>query len=68
MTDLKQLTIRELKKFISEHRTNDDMCSAALCELLSRDSDGIIYPANMPREKMERVLQQKLDQVKRSQH
>ncbi|WP_038025753.1 hypothetical protein [Synechococcus sp. PCC 7336] len=67
MTNLKQLTIKELKQFISENRADDDKCSAALGELLTRDTDGPIYPANMPREEMQRVLQEKLEQVKRAQ-
>jgi len=67
MTDLKQLTVKELKQFISEHRRDDEKFSAALSELLSRDLDGVVYPANMPMEEVQRILQEKLTEVKRSQ-
>ena len=64
MTNLKQLTIKELKQFISENRTDDDKCSAALGELLTRDPDGPLYPPNMSTEEMQRVFQEKFEQVK----
>jgi hypothetical protein len=67
MIDLKQLSIKELKQFISDNRTDDEKCSAALGELLSRDSESIVYPHDMPIEEMHRVLQEKLNQVNRSQ-
>ncbi|MEL7315406.1 MAG: hypothetical protein AAFN08_10670 [Cyanobacteria bacterium J06559_3] len=65
-TDLKQLVIAELKQFISDHRTDDEKCSAALGEFLSRDRNGTVYPPDMPVEDMQRVVQAKLDQVRRT--
>ena len=67
MTDLKQLTIKKLKQFMPEHRRDDEKFSAALSELLSRDPDGVVYPANMPMAEVQRILQEKLTEVKRSQ-
>lgn len=67
MTDLTQLTIKELKQFISNNRTDDEKCSAALNELLSRDPNGVVYPPNMPMDEMQRILQEKLNQIKHSQ-
>lgn len=67
MTDLKQLTLKELRQFISENRTDDGKFSAAVGELLSRGSEEDFYPANMPVEEVKRVLDEKLEQVKRSQ-
>ena len=66
MINLKQLTIKELKQFISENRTDDDKCSAALGELLTRDPNGSVYPPNMSTEEMRRVFQEKFEQVKRA--
>lgn len=67
MTSLKQLTVKQLKQFIAENRKDDEKCSAALEELLSRDPDGVVYPHDMPMEEMKRVLDEKLDRVNRSQ-
>ncbi len=67
MIDLKQLTLKELRQFLSENRADDDKFSAALGELLSRESEADCYPANMSVEEVQRVLDQKLDQVNRSQ-
>jgi hypothetical protein len=63
MTDLKQLSMKELKQFIADNRTADAVCSAAMEELLSRDLDGVVYPPDMTAEAMEQILQQKLTQL-----
>lgn len=67
MTDLKQLTVQQLKQFISENRTDDEKFGAALDELMSRNPNRTVYPYNMPPEEMQRVLDEKLEQMKRSQ-
>jgi len=59
MTDLKQMTVTQLKQYLSEERGDDDKFSEAfseaLSELLSRDRNPVIYPADMPLEEIDRV-------------
>lgn len=44
--ELQKMPPNQLKQYLSEHRRNDDKFSAALSELLSRDSNPVIYPAD----------------------
>jgi hypothetical protein len=64
MTDLKQMTAIELKQYLSDYRSDDEKFHAALSELLSRESNPTIYPANMPLEEMERIIKEKIEQAK----
>jgi hypothetical protein len=66
MIDLKQMTSPQLKQYLSEHRTDEEKFSEALRELLSRDSNPTIYPANMPLEQLDKVLREKIRQAKQS--
>jgi hypothetical protein len=66
MTDLKQMTSPQLKKYLSDHRTDEDRFSEALSELLKRDPNPTIYPANMPPEELDRILREKIHQAKQS--
>lgn len=65
MTELQQMTANQLKQYLSEHRRDDDKFSAALSELLKRDPNPIIYPADMPLEAMEKIVQEKIKQIKK---
>ena len=66
MTDLKQMTTAELKQYLSDHRRDDDKFNEALGELLNREPNPTIYPADMPPEEMERVIREKINEVNRS--
>lgn len=66
MTDLKQMTTKQLKQYLSEHRNDDDQFSNALSELLNRDPNPVIYPADLPLEEMERIIKEKIEQTKQS--
>lgn len=65
MTELQQMTTNQLKQYLSEHRRDDDKFSAALSELLNRDPNPVIYPADMPIEEMEKVVRKKIEQTKK---
>jgi hypothetical protein len=67
MVNLKQMSKAELKQFISENRGDDDKFSQALRELLNRDPNPTIYPADMPLEDMEKVIREKIEQTKQAQ-
>jgi cephalosporin-C deacetylase-like acetyl esterase len=60
MTDLTQMTVRELKQYLSENRSDDDKFSKALAELLKRDSNPVIYSQDMPLEEQERIFREKI--------
>jgi len=62
MTELKQMTVTELKQYLSDGRGDDDRFSEALRELLSRDRNPVIYPADMPLEEIDRVMRAKIEQ------
>ena len=64
MTDLKQMTAIQLKQYLSDYRSDDEKFHAALSELLSRELNPTIYPANMPLEEMERIIKEKIEQAK----
>ena len=66
MTDLTQLTAKQLKQYLSEHRKDDARFSAALSELLGRDPNRTLYPAEMSLEEMERIVQARIEQVQRA--
>jgi hypothetical protein len=60
MTDLTQMTVTELKRYLSENRGDDDKFSEALAELLKRDRNPIIYSKDMPLEEQERIFMEKI--------
>ena len=60
MTDLTQMTIAELKHYLSENRSDDDKFSEALAELLNRDPNPVIYSKDMPLEEQERIFMGKI--------
>lgn len=60
MTDLTQMTVTELKHYLSENRSNDNKFSEALAELLKRDPNPIIYSKDMPLEEQERIFVEKI--------
>ncbi len=66
MTDLKQMTVTELKQYLSERRGDDDRFSEALRELLSRDRNPVIYPADMSLKEIDRVMWEKIEQERPS--
>lgn len=66
MADLKQMTTAQLKQYLSEYRRDDDKFSEVLSELLNRDPNPTIYPADMPIEEMERVIKEKIEQSRPS--
>jgi hypothetical protein len=60
MTDLTQMTVTELKHYLSENRSDDDKFSEALAELLKRDQNPVIYSKDMPLEEQERIFMEKI--------
>ncbi|NES86763.1 MAG: hypothetical protein F6K10_38465 [Moorea sp. SIO2B7] len=60
MIDLTQMTVTELKQYLSENRSNDDKFSEALAELLKRDPNPIIYSKDIPLEEQERIFREKI--------
>jgi hypothetical protein len=66
MIDLKQMTSPQLKQYLSEHRTDEDKFSEALSELLSRDPNPTVYPANLPLEELDTILREKIQRTQRS--
>ncbi len=60
MTDLTQMTVTELKLYLSENRSDDDKFSEALAELLKRDPNPVIYSKDMPLEEQERIFMEKI--------
>lgn len=64
MANLKEMTISELKKYLSAHRNDDQAFSEAMGELLSRNRDSKRYPANMSSEEVGLAIQEKLQQIK----
>lgn len=60
MIDLTQMTIAELKQYLSENRRDDEKFSEALTELLKRDPNPIVYSKDMPLEEQERVFMEKI--------
>ncbi|ACK70289.1 conserved hypothetical protein [Gloeothece citriformis PCC 7424] len=63
MANLKDMTLSELKKYLSDHRNDDEAFSEAMGELLSRNRNSKIYPANMSSEEVGRVIQEKIQQI-----
>jgi hypothetical protein len=66
MTELQKMTTTQLKQYLSEHRRQEAEFSAALGELLNRDPDAMIYPADMPIEEVERVMREKIEQTQKT--
>ena len=68
--DLNQLTNAELKRYISEHRNNDEAFHAALQVLMSRrDPNAITYPYPYamadPEREVEAIFREKISQLER---
>lgn len=69
--NLKEMTITELKQYISENRNDEEVFHAALQELMSRrDPNAIRYPNPFdladPIAEMEAIFKEKLEQIKRA--
>jgi len=60
MTDLTQMTVTELKHYLSKNRSDDNKFSQALAELLKRDRNHVIYSKDMPLEEQERIFMEKI--------
>ncbi len=45
--NLKEMTIVQLKQYLSSHRDNDEAFSEALGELINRNRDAVRYPADL---------------------
>lgn len=70
--DLNQLTNAELKRYISEHRNNDEAFHAALQVLMSRRDPNAItypYPYDMadPEREVEAILRERISQIEQNQ-
>ncbi|MEC4815785.1 MAG: hypothetical protein SAK29_21295 [Scytonema sp. PMC 1069.18] len=63
MSNLKDMSVAELKKYLSSHRDNDEAFSAALAELMSRNRKAVRYPANLPLTEMEKIIKKKLNRT-----
>ncbi len=60
MTDLTQMTITELKRYLSDNRADDEKFSEGLAELLNCDPNPVIYSKDMPLEEQERIFMEKI--------
>jgi len=60
MTELTQMTVTELKQYLSENRSDDDKFSHALAELLKREQNPVIYSKDIPLEEQERIFMEKI--------
>jgi len=60
MTDLTQMTVTELKQYLSKNRSDDNKFSEALAELLKRDQNPVIYSKDMPLEEQKRIFMEKI--------
>ncbi|ACK72474.1 hypothetical protein PCC7424_4101 [Gloeothece citriformis PCC 7424] len=63
MSDLKQLTNTQLKQYLSKFRNDDEKFSQALEELLTRDPNPTIYPADLPLEQIEQIIKEKIENI-----
>jgi ribosomal protein L16 Arg81 hydroxylase len=62
MVNLKEMSITQLKEYLSSHRNDNEAFSEALGELMSRNRGTVRYPADLPLPDMERILREKLNQ------
>ena len=60
MSNFKEMTVTELKRFLAENRNNDQKFSEALGELLSRNPNRQKYPANQSFEEFGKIIQEKI--------
>ncbi len=60
MSDITQMTIAELKQYLSANRGDDNKFSSALSELLKRDPDPKIILKDIPLEEQERIFKEKI--------
>ncbi|GBF81680.1 DUF6887 family protein [Aphanothece sacrum] len=60
MVDLTQMTVTELKQYLSKNRSDDEKFSEALAELLKRDPNPVIYSKDIPLEEQERIFMEKI--------
>lgn len=60
MADLTQMTVTDLKNYLSKYRNDDDKFSEALAELLKRDPNPVIYSKDMPLEEQKRIFMEKI--------
>lgn len=65
MSNFQEMTVVQLKEFLSAHRNDDEMFSAALGELLSRNPDRQSYPADMSIQEMGQVISEKIEQIRK---
>ena len=65
MDDVKQMTVTQLKQYLSQHRRDDRRFSEALSELLSRDRNPTIYPPQMAFEDIDRAWRAKMENDRR---
>jgi hypothetical protein len=63
---LKELTNSQLKHYLSEHRTEDELFSQALAELMSRDPNPVIYPADLSIAEIEQIVSDKIRQTQQA--
>ncbi|MGK7945524.1 MAG: hypothetical protein AB4058_13740 [Microcystaceae cyanobacterium] len=60
MVDVTQMTVTELKRYLSDNRMDNEKFSEALAELLNRDPNPVIYSKDMPLEEQERIFMAKI--------
>lgn len=60
---LSEMTNSELRRYLSEHRNDEEAFSQALEVLLNRKKDGFKYPSpySMPYEEVEAIFKAKLN-------
>jgi len=64
MSNFQEMTVAQLKQFLSDHRSNDEMLSDALGELLRRNPDRPTYSADMPPEEIGELIRKKIEQIR----
>ena len=60
MVNVIQMTLTELKHYLSENRSDDDKFSEALAELLKRDPSPVIFSKDIPLDEQERIFMEKI--------
>ena len=64
MSNFQEMTVVQLKQFLSDNRNNDEIFSEALGELLSRNPERQRYQADMSPEEIGQVIREKIQQIR----
>ena len=64
MSNFQEMSVTELKKFLSLNRNNEQLFSEALGEILKRNQQNKKYCANMSSQEIDQIVNQKIQQLK----